>query len=454
MFLLVGSLACDQDRDPKFILEKRPIAEVKHMGFRQDIGDDRRGNAGFHSAVFTREGKYLVTFGRGGFRVWDPSNGTLLRTIQGTLDGNDQIVADGTLHRLLARRGDVAPTDPLASGLGIWDLRDGSLVGMIPEAETEPAIPVGITARGEAVVFRARHIETWALDGSGRRIVIAPPAGQYFCERGIVSPFTYTDRECFELSRSGRWLAVIARNPDDYPSVAHAFVADLDRGQLAPIALPEAAIRSGAQSLAFSNDERTLAIGVANGMWLVNAGTIEIQADQHVGRFIAGDHPRNDFLVPMAFTADDRRVVALGDQLQITTFDVGTGQLAGRVTPPFEDFEGVLRVSADGSRAVAYRFLSDILVVIDGTTGRQHGYLCSYFCNRLHNPIEVPYAVSPDGRRVAAGGRLGAGLWDTDADTLIAPLEDPALPPLGPRNGPIFRAVTDLIGGDAAGTGH
>jgi hypothetical protein len=156
----------------------------------------------------------------------------------------------------------------------------------------------------------------------------------------------------------------------------------------------------------------------------------------------------------MAFTADDRRVVALGDQLQITTFDVGTGQLAGRVTPPFEDFEGVLRVSADGSRAVAYRFLSDILVVIDGTTGRQHGYLCSYFCNRLHNPIEVPYAVSPDGRRVAAGGRLGAGLWDTDADTLIAPLEDPALPPLGPRNGPIFRAVTDLIGGDAAGTGH
>jgi hypothetical protein len=45
----------------------------------------------------------------------------------------------------------------------------------------------------------------------------------------------------------------------------------------------------------------------------------------------------------------------------------------------------------------------------------------------------VPYAVSPDGRRVATGGRLGAGLWDTDADTLIAPLMDPAMPPLKPR---------------------
>jgi hypothetical protein len=80
-----------------------------------------------------------------------------------------------------------------------------------------------------------------------------------------------------------------------------------------------------------------------------------------------------------------------------------------------------------------YRFLPDLLSVIDGTSGTQLGYLCPYFCNRKHNPVEVPFAVSHDGRRVATGGRLGAGLWDTDADTLIAPLRDPAMPPLKDR---------------------
>jgi hypothetical protein len=60
-------------------------------------------------------------------------------------------------------------------------------------------------------------------------------------------------------------------------------------------------------------------------------------------------------------------------------------------------------------------------------------YLCAFFCNRKHNPVTVPFAVSHDGRRVATGGRLGAGLWDTDADTLIAPLSDPLRAPLAKR---------------------
>lgn len=427
IFLLLPALACD--RDPKFILERKPIAEVRHMGFRQDIPDERRGNAVFDKAVFTREGNYLVTAGRG-FRVWDPLTGALLRTIDGTRDGNDLIIADGRHHRLLARRGDVAPTNPLAYGLGIWDLRDGSQVGIIPETDKERAIPVGITASGEAVVFRERNIETWALDGSGRRLAIPPPAGLRFCERGSPNSVTYNDKQCFELAPSGRWLAATARNPDDHTSVQQPFLADLERGELTSIALPGESIAGGVQGFAFSSDERTLAMGVRDGMWI----RTEIPTEGNRGLFVRGAHQRNDFLTPMAFTANDTIIVALGDQLQISSFDARTGALVGRVAPPFEDWEGALRVSADGSRAVAYRFVADILVVLDGATGLQRGYLCPYFCNRLHNPIEVPYAVSPDGRRVASGGRLGAGLWDTDSDTLIAPLEDPALPPRRPRN--------------------
>ncbi|MDH4350840.1 MAG: hypothetical protein OEW56_06810 [Gemmatimonadota bacterium] len=428
--LLVPALACD--RDPRFVFEQKPIAEVRHMGFRQDIPDARRGNAVFYKAVFTREGNYLVTAGRG-FRVWDPGTGTLLRTIDGALDGNDLLVADGTYHRLLARRGDVAPTNPLAAGLGIWDLRDGSLVGIIPETDRERAIPVGTTTRGDAVVIRAGQIETWALDGSGLRMVIPPPEGLRLCERGVPNPFTYNDKQCFELSPSGRWLAFTAWDPDVRPLAPRPWLADLDRGSLAPIAPPGGVDRGGVYGFAFSSDERTLALGTRDGMWLGTVSPTGMPSDAPRGTFIAGEHQRNQFLTPMAFTDDDARVVALGDQLQVSTFDAGTGALVGRVAPPFGDWEGTLRVSADGSRAVAYRFLPDILVVIDGTTGQQHGYLCPYFCNRFHNPVAVPYAVSPDGRRVASGGRLGAGLWDTDADTLIAPLEDPTLPPRRPR---------------------
>jgi hypothetical protein len=117
----------------------------------------------------------------------------------------------------------------------------------------------------------------------------------------------------------------------------------------------------------------------------------------------------------------------------VATCDAVTGALAGRVKPPFEESEGALPVSADGSRAIAYRYVADILVVTDGNSGQQRGHVCPYFCNRAHNPVDVPYAVSPDGRRVANGGRLRAGLWDTDADSLIAPLRDPAMPALKPR---------------------
>ncbi|HEY9225355.1 MAG TPA: hypothetical protein VIP11_01830 [Gemmatimonadaceae bacterium] len=98
--------------------------------------------------------------------------------------------------------------------------------------------------------------------------------------------------------------------------------------------------------------------------------------------------------------------------------------------------------SLEGDRHAAFAFSSDertiavgsdILTVIDGATGKQRGYVCPYFCNRLHHPVEVPFAVSPDGRLVAASQRNGAGIFDVDADTLIAPLEDPAMPPRVPR---------------------
>lgn len=431
MAISTASLATACLGDAPSFLGRGPIAEVPHHGYRRDIPADRRGNATFEKAVFMREGGYLVTLGRG-IRVRDARTGALLRIIDAALDGNDQIVADGARHRLLARRADIAPNRPDALGLAVWDLRDGSIVGTIPETFQERAIPVGTTPSGHAVVFRERKIELWALDGSGRTQVIAPPEGRRFCQRGVVTPATCSDRDCFELSPSVRWLAVNLLDRDDQMAPPMPHLVDLQEGSLAPIPLPAGLVRLGTAAFAFSSDERLLALTTWDGLWIWHRDSTGTPADGSAGgRFIAGQHQRNQMLVPMAFTAGDTRLVALGDQLQVDAYDVVTGKRIGRTEPPFGDFEGALRVSADGSRAVAYRFLPDILVVIDGATGAQRGYVCPYFCNRLHQPVAVPYAVSPDGRRVATGGRLGAGLWDTDADTLIAPLADPSLPPLG-----------------------
>lgn len=433
VFVFLPAIACT--RDSLSILEKKPIAKVSHHGFRNDIPDERRGNAVFYNAVFTRDGKYLVTAGRG-FRVWNPQTGALLRHIPGTLDGNDPIVVDGTHHRLLARRGDVAPNMPEANGLGLWDLRTGALAGFIPETFDQRAIPIGTTASGFAVVLREGAFETWALDGSGRRKVIRPPEslGSRWpsCVGGISA--TYNDKHCWELSPSGRWLAVAATPREPVDAMTLFFLIDIETGRLSSIELPEDLRRNQLAAFGFSSDERMLAVGLSTGLWIFGPSRTSSASDERRGPFARGEHQRSPYLGAMAFAAGDTRVVTLGDQLQVSTFDVSTGALVGRVSPPFEDWEGVLRVSADGSRAIAYRFVSDILVVIDGATGTQRGYVCPYFCNRLHNPVEVPFAVSPDGRRVAVSRRHGAGIFDIDTDTLIAPLDDPAMPPRVPRD--------------------
>lgn len=421
---LIFALACKGD--PKFFFEKKPLPEVPYQGFRRDIPDERRGNALFDRAVYTADGTYLVTAGSG-FRVWDPRTGVLLRRIPATLDRNDPLVVDGVHHRLLAKR-NVAPTSEEAPGLGIWDLRNGSMVGLIPESLEARAVPVGTTRTGLAVVLTKDAFETWSLDGSGRqRVITAPPAlGATWpaCIGGM--PATYNDKHCWELSPSGRWIAVAATPSEPLGAHSQYFLVDVESGDIRPIEIPAAHLGDHLAAFAFSADERTLAVGLSSGLLIV---PVEGTPGAVAPLFIPGQHQRNNYLGGMAFTAGDTRVIALGDQLQLSTFDVATGALVGRTAPPFSDFEGVLRVAASGSRVVAYRFVSDILVIIDGASGVQRGYVCPYFCNRFHNPVEVHFAVSPNGRRVAVSRRDGAGIFDVDADTLIAPLNDLELRP-------------------------
>jgi hypothetical protein len=135
----------------------------------------------------------------------------------------------------------------------------------------------------------------------------------------------------------------------------------------------------------------------------------------------------------MGFTADGTRLVALGDQLQVSTFEVETGKLLGRHEPEFWDWEGIFRLSEDGSRVVVYHFVSDLLEVLDGADSHRIGWVCPVFCNTKHNPVPVAFAVSPDGRRVVASHRYGAGLYEVDTDRPLQSLIDPTMPALKPR---------------------
>jgi hypothetical protein len=424
----LASLGCGKE-DPKFIFEKKPIPVLPYQGFRRDIPDEQRGNAVFVKAVFTNDDRYLVTLSDG-IQVFDAKTGALLRVLPAGLSGSEPLVADGPSHTVLARRLDYNNAEE-AYGLWIWDLRDGSRVGPIPgKSEDSHPVPIGITPRGEAVILREGRIETWGLDGTGPRISLEAPPGRPFC-----TPSSGIDRDkrCTELSRSGRWLVTTARDSASPTTPDWTFLIDLETGAQRRIVVPNGRDARSQHFFAFSRDEHTLAMQVADGMWIGYPVDSAMTDTLAVGQLVRGEHSRGNFLTPMTYTADGAGIVALGDQYTVATYGAASGELRGRVTPPFEDREGALRVSDDGSRAIAYRYVADILVVIDGTTGQQRGYICPYCCNRAHNPIEVPYAVSPDGRRVATGGRLGAGLWDTDADTLIAPLRNPAMKPLKPR---------------------
>ncbi len=219
--LLAAALGCGKE-DPKFILEKKPIPGLPYQGFRRDIPAERRGNGIFAKGVFTRDGRYLVTLGPG-IKVRGAVTGELLRTLPANLDGNDPLIANGTHHKVLARRGDVAPNSPKAMGLWI------------------------------VVVLREGRIETWTPDGARRLRSVEPPPGRTFCEQ--YDPIAH-EKFCIELSRSGRWLALIDRDRSNPMAPYWTWLIDLEHGTLRRVTLPDEVDMRAGHGFAFSPTSR------------------------------------------------------------------------------------------------------------------------------------------------------------------------------------------------------
>ena len=404
-------------------LRDAPITEVRHRGFRTDLPDSDRGNAVFDDAVFSADGAFLVTQHHlGGLRVWDGHTGTRLSQLNPARDGNEPWIVDGATARYVSRRQGQA-------GLALFDLRTGAVAAVIPEPADSPAVMLGLGPAGSVVIARPGVIEIWSLDSATRRAsLVSPYTRERYrpsCTGGVFA--TYNDKKCWELSPKGRWLAM-AVTPDQPPNARSRFaLLDLQALTTVDVTPPDSVGDSHLAAFAFSDDERLLAIGTDRGVWI---------RDLAEGKWVShasGQHRRNALLGAMGFADGGARLVVLGDQMQVSTIEVATGHVLGRIEPPTDDWEGIFRMSRDGSRVVLYHFTSDILEVIDGRTSKRTGWICPFFCNSRHNPVPVSFVLSPDGRTVAAAHRYGAGLWNPTSDRLIMPLNDSTLPPRRPR---------------------
>jgi WD40 repeat protein len=417
----LGTFGCSRG---DLVFRPPAILEIPHAGDRSDAPRmNERGNAAFAAATFDDNGQLLVTAIGGGapfwgpVQVWDAQTGHLLTKINTRVPTNLWMI-DSRRQRLLGTSG---------SDLHLFDLRTGRDLATLPHQADAASRATGLAADGsEVLIFKPGWLEVWHLDppGLARRAKSPLPIERYFpgCVGGI--PFTYNDKSCWEWSPDRRTLA-LAYTPVYSPlSESHFVLIDIATLEARELRLPTERKGRTLAAFAFSPDAEKIAIGTDEELLIYD------RAADRWGPTILGDHKRNRFLGAMRFTPDGRRVIALGDLAQVSVYDVSTGERVGRHDPLDWDQEAVFRVSRDGSRIVLYHFVSDTFEVLDGRDARRLGWVCPYFCNAKHNPIEAPYALSPDGRSVAVSHTRGTAVWDVASDSFKFALHDPERPPL------------------------
>lgn len=443
MIALVALAACEQvERAASTALPSRKaIAEVPHRGDRADAPPlEQRGNAQFSDARYDDSGTLLLTVGEigssGRLLVWNATTGALVSAFDAIVPSRgsrNHWMIDSKRKRLLARRG-------ADDAHALFDLMTGEMISVIedtddgaggktkpPPAFREP-YPVGLVGdQSQVLIFKPGVVQLWDLDPPKlAKSVPSPFTEQRFfpaCTGGTPGS-TYTDKQCWELSDDGRTLAVAFTPDDPVDAYTQYMLIDTASLEIERLAMPESSHGHSFKSFALSPDNRWLAVGNSEGFWLYD------RPARAWTRWTAGQEHRSNALAPMRFTADSKRLIALGDQLQLNAFDVESGALIGRHNQPFGDYEGEIKISADGSRVVIYKFLPDILEIFDGATMQRLGWVCPYFCNVMHNPIQPGYAVSPDGASVAVSHRRGVAVWDTAMDRLRVPLHDSKRKPL------------------------
>ena len=441
MMALLILAACDQAERAigSAVGPRKAIAELKYAGDRPDVPPlEERGNAQFTDAAYDDAGTLLIAQSWSGstrLQVWNAADGTLISGFDGIIPnpGSKNIwMIDSKRRRLFARNGK-------SDGFALFDLMTGKTIAEISDTDdgaggaTAPPqpfndwYPVGLVNDDtQVIIFKPGAIELWDVDPPR----LARRAPSPFSEERFVPVAvggtpgsTYTDKHQWEWSPDRQTLAV-AYTEEPMQGLTQYMLIDAGTLEIERLEHPNARQRRSHTGFAFSPDHHWLAVGDHEGFWLYDRTTKEWL------KHIAGEQHRSNALAPMRFIADSSRLIALGDQLQISVYDVPSGTLAGRHQPVGNNWEGEIRISAGGTRILVYKFLSDTFEVLDGSDANRLGWVCPYFCNVLHAPLERPFAVSPDGKSVAISNRRGVAVWDTATDTIRFPLKDPKRKPL------------------------
>lgn len=409
--LLAGLQGCSDHR-------KKVRSEVPHSGYRSDAPSAaKRGNGQFGEASFDPTGRWLlatVTFA--GLHLWRASDGKFIGGLNGMHVEGWHFTPDG---EGVMMQFDKRP------GYHLVSLPSGDVLASIAQERKENEQRLaGLTPDGSlAVVFTKDALEFWSLK-SGRleATLLAPWQSSPGGSRCTIFGGSYFRTQCVVFSPDGNWLALAYADGGGIRDRTHYYLVDLRQREFIRIDVPDFASVATA-GLLFSPDSRTLAIGVSKGLLFFD------MESRSLSPLLAGQHERNQFLAPAAFSTPTT-LVAMADQLEVNIIDASASdrKIVRRVFHG-KYWEGVFRVSRNGARVVLYHSRGDVLQVLDGRTGERVGWVCPYFCNRPRFDI-IDYAVSPNGLAVAASHDAGAAIWSTDNDTLLAPLFNPNLGPL------------------------
>ena len=395
-----------------------------------------------NSVTVSPDGSLVATAaGEGGVRLYDARTGALLRVIDGAGDRGVVFSPDGSQLTAAGFHMDKL--------VGLWDVRSGDRVRTFAGQTEWEADATAISPDGKLLASTAtdRQVLVWEVatgelrlrlkDQPNRISALAySPDGSLLAGGGGDKSVRLWDRATGQLRRSlvghGDWVCTLAFSPDgrkiatgscdwgfhrghDWPRPAARGpeqcewrLWDVESGKL------ERAVRERGRmlSLAIAPDGKSIACGIGGEVRLYGL------SPDGPGRHLTS-HDAD--VTSVAFTPDGAAVVSGSHDQTVRYTHLADGRVAWRAPGYLEQVNSVA-LSADGSllatgssdhrfargqvRAGAKHAGPGAVRLWDARTGRM--------LRRLGGPAHqvMAVALSPDGRRVAAGGGTEGGKGD------------------------------------------
>jgi WD40 repeat protein len=334
-------------------------------------------------ALFSPDGRRVVTLSRDGALLWDSRTGT---PVGPPLDGHTDVVwcaafsADGT--RVV--------TGSFDRTLRLWDAHTGLAVGTVMTGHTDAIQSVTFSADGQRIFSGARDasVRVWDVATTRQIDVIAVAQGAVrstAVSQDGMTVATVGDNEALQLWRQDR-DARLGRTLDGQPGTT--------------------------RSLAFSPDGEQIATGATDGsirLWSWRSG-------EAVGLPMLG---HRDQIASLVFSRDGRRILSASLDGTARVWDAATGRQVAMLSGHSGFVVGAV-FSPDGTR-IATASLDKTARIWRADTGQPVGVALG------HNSSVNTVMFSPDGRRlVTSHGWLmtwppetTAQLWDAETGILI-----------------------------------